>query len=279
MVAITIPSLVYHYTKRETALEHILPSAKIRFGSLGGTNDPRETKEWGFIVMDAPQGLATDQFFEEMAVIQNTSNDIRQNEWWGLSLSRNDLDLCEPKRDRPDFSHFKYGYAHPRMWAQYAQNHAGVCLEFDGLALHQAILLAAKTADDVFFGNVEYVDEFNFKRMKQTAMAFQLSYSAIQTLGIANGLRVHIRDNYPTFFLEKTPDWKSESEFRWLVNSQQGPLLVDIRNAITSVIVGVDFPSVYGPCVRTLCDTLEVRLERMFWNNRVPIKQPWEMPI
>ena len=41
-----IPTEVCHYTSKETAMEHILESKKIRLGRLGLTNDPRESKPW-----------------------------------------------------------------------------------------------------------------------------------------------------------------------------------------------------------------------------------------
>ncbi len=273
-----IPERLYHYTKRETALEHILPTTTILLGSLGATNDPREAKEWGFIVMDPPQHFPPDQFLEEMSKLENTANRIRQNEWWVLSLTRDDPDLIVPNPEQPDFSHFKCGYAHPRMWAHYAQNHVGICLEFDSHALHEAIQNALSPGDFVFFGGIEYFDEFNFKRMRQRSNAVQVSYPAISNPSISDGLREHIRNHYEIFFLEKTLDWKTESEFRWLVNSPNGPIRADIRKALTSVIVGTDFPSVYAPCVRTLCDKIGVRLERMSWTNRVPLKQSWAAP-
>lgn len=273
-----IPERLYHFTKRETALEHILPSSTIQLGSLGATNDPREAKEWGFIVTDTPGYLASDRLLEEMVELQNAANLIRQTEWWVLSLTQNDPDLLPPKQEYPDFSHFKYGYAHPRMWAHYAQNHTGICLEFDGPALHNAIQKAVQPGDVVLSGAVEYFDEFNIERMKQRSSAVQVSYPTINKVSIFDGLRVHLRNHYETFFLEKTPDWKTESEFRWLVNSQSGPIRADIRDTLTSVIVGTDFSAVYGPSVNALCHKLGVRLERMFWTNRVPHKQLWAIP-
>jgi len=42
----SIPTEVCHYTSKETAMEHILESKKIRLGRLGFTNDPRESKRW-----------------------------------------------------------------------------------------------------------------------------------------------------------------------------------------------------------------------------------------
>src|SRR4051794_33908962 len=40
--------LVYHYTKADTALNHILKTRRLKFGALTRTNDPKETKQWQF---------------------------------------------------------------------------------------------------------------------------------------------------------------------------------------------------------------------------------------
>ena len=39
---------LYHYTKAETALTHILPMNRLRLGRFENTNDPRETRHWHF---------------------------------------------------------------------------------------------------------------------------------------------------------------------------------------------------------------------------------------
>lgn len=39
---------LFHYTSRDAALEHILPTARLRFGRLPRTNDPREFGEIWF---------------------------------------------------------------------------------------------------------------------------------------------------------------------------------------------------------------------------------------
>ena len=276
-----IPERVYHYTKRETTLERILPERTIQLGSLGRTNDPRETKEWGFSVMNPPNINTTDinLFVAEMNELQNVANHIRLNEWWVLSSSRDDVDLIPAKINQPDFTHFKYGYARSRMWAQYAQNHAGICLELDGPAIHEAIQETAQHGDIVFFGDIQYSDEWDVAGKIQRLQAGEISYPDIHKMGIKDGLRHHIRSHHKSFFLEKSLDWKCETEFRWLVNSnsRQEPIRVDIGKALTSVIVGVDFPHVYGPCLRALCSALGVKLERMFWTGRVPTRQPWEV--
>jgi hypothetical protein len=40
--------LLYHYTRADTAFDHILKSRTLQLGSYIGTNDPKETKIWEF---------------------------------------------------------------------------------------------------------------------------------------------------------------------------------------------------------------------------------------
>lgn len=265
-----VPKRIYHYTTKAIALEHILPTKKIRIGSLGSTNDPRETKDWGF-----PVHFRGDSSFEVVHKVQITANRIRRNEWWGLCTCQDDPDLVEPGPDHFDTTHFKYGYARARMWAQYAENHRGVCLELDGTALHEAIVRAVGEKP-LFYGAINYVDEWDFSNLRERGDAFQFLYEPLSAMGLEDGVRDHIRRHYRHFMLEKSLDWKTETEFRWLVNSDSGPFLVDISDALRSVIVGVDFPSVYGPSLWHLCEGTGTRVERMYWQNRTPGKSAWD---
>lgn len=271
-----IPERLYHYTSRQTALEYILPSRRIQLGSLGLTNDPRETQIWGFSVMNPPDQLTLNAH-SLMSDLQRIANRIRLEEWWVLSLSRDDHDLIQPGPNQVDVTYSRYGYARACLWAHYAEKHKGVCLEFDGPKLHDAIIEAAASKEDVFFGDVEYSNEFNLGNLRKRGMAFQIPYQRLFELGLEGGLRDHIRTQHRLFFLEKALDWKSESEFRWLVNARSGPIRADISRSLTSVIAGIDFPKVYGPTMLALCEDLGIKLECVSWNNRVPVKSQWEV--
>ena len=39
---------LYHYTRAETLVNHILPSESLRFSRFQNVNDPRESKDWVF---------------------------------------------------------------------------------------------------------------------------------------------------------------------------------------------------------------------------------------
>ena len=45
-----LTEFLFHYTSKETALEHIIPSRELLMGRYQETNDPRESKRWNFLV-------------------------------------------------------------------------------------------------------------------------------------------------------------------------------------------------------------------------------------
>lgn len=263
-----IPLSVYHYTRREIAIERILLSGMIQMGSLGVTNDPRESKDWSFVGTYYPYSVVHLNPYYDMGEVQDAANRIRRNEWWFLSVCRDDPSIDAMA---PTGNDYKYGYARSRMWAQYAQNHCGICLEFDGVALHNAIEQSLPSGALLYFGDIQYSDSsasgFN---------AVTVPLADVQEFGLVEGVRRHIRANHRTFFLEKHLDWQSESEFRWLVNAETAtPIQVDISKALTAVIVGMDFPTVYEPTLRKLCDGLDARLMRMSWKINAVRRELW----
>lgn len=274
----TAPDIVYHYTSRETALEKILPTKKLRIGSLGNTNDPRETKEWGFPIVGS--GVNSNnkgdfkRFIDLSSQYEQVANSIRKEEWWALCTTQDDEDLVIPKAKDPDFTHFKWGHSRGRMWAQYADCHKGVCLVIDRELLHNAIVSAVGN-DLIFCGSVKYVNEMNIVGFNYKPCAFQFSLNINSCDDVDSIVRDHIQKYHERFFLEKSLEWSSEVEFRWLINGVSGPYHIDISKALRAVIVGVDFPVVYGPSLWRLCDDLGVKVERMFWINRIPTKQAW----
>lgn len=69
----------------------------------------------------------------------------------------------------------------------------------------------------------------------------------------------------------KSRDWKTESEFRWLVYSERKEAeLLPIKGIIEEVIVGFDFPRVYYPTLFELCGLLDIRIREIEWRNGYP---------
>lgn len=95
----SIPDRVYHYTSLSTALEHILPSKKIRLGSLGCTNDPRETKYWLMSIGYGP-GSQEPPYSNVLGEAMEICNRIRKNEWLVLCASQDDPNISDDPRKR-----------------------------------------------------------------------------------------------------------------------------------------------------------------------------------
>src|SRR4051794_29020534 len=115
---------LFHYTKRETALEHILPTGRLRFGTLPRTNDPREAVPTLFTVA----GFVGDD--DELT--KRDPFDLIAEAGALLRDSVHLLCLTEDKPSDVTYSRYGNGPRRARMWAQYADNHKGVCLCFDG---------------------------------------------------------------------------------------------------------------------------------------------------
>lgn len=254
-----IPKELCHYTKRETALEKILFGRKIKFSQLGLTNDPKETK---FQTRGIADSLTDEPPYNDIA---NAAERIQKEEWKVLCLTKH---LPKRKITDPIKKDFMYpflpGYSRPKMWAQYAENHSGVCLIFNGDQLLQNIEKSLGDSCRILHGSVSY------KNYGVVTTKF-IDFSDIKTLGLTEGIRKHFLDHYKDYFLSKYLDWQNESEYRWLVHSPtNSPEYVTIEGALTAVLVGIDFPKVYIPALVEVCKGLNISAGEMEWTDGRP---------
>src|SRR5206468_3476892 len=95
----------------------------LRFGRLADTNDPRESKEWSF-------SLGTN---ENRDLGKYHMQDLSR--WLSSALKDNTRLACfcldrAPLTGDHTVDILNRGFARARMWAQYADKHAGVCQVF-----------------------------------------------------------------------------------------------------------------------------------------------------
>jgi len=252
---------LFHYTSRDAALEHILPTGRLRFGRLPRTNDPREFAPVWFsiagFVGDDDEPLTTGSPF---GLIEEADE-----------LLRGSVHVMCLTEDQPSPTGERHGYGNgprrARMWAQYSGNHTGVCLCFDGQAL------------------VELADRQFRKRQGLSMIHGQVRYAAegqyppaptlIQPAAEQN-LRAYIdsmveRDPRDWFFV-KDWDWSSETEYRFLLRGDTNDEeFIDIRNALEAVIVGPRFHPVYRPGLYKLCEELGVKALEIQWQMGAPV--------
>lgn len=236
-----IPEEVCHYTKMSTALTKILPNKQILLGNLHETNDPLETQarlhEW----INKP----SNRYDPVGVIVGYTPIQIKMfstcchfNPSWNSKY--------------PLFEAYKYGTSRSSMWAHYSDRHKGVCIVFDGKALDNHIRDKVRNDGRVRHGFVKY------------------SYEACSQRLIGKN-KEEIWENYRPNFLCKSPDWKTEHEFRWLVQIENDSrLFVSIENAIKAVIVGHEFDSECLPLLEKLCKELSISRWQIKWENGKP---------
>jgi hypothetical protein len=264
---------IFHYTKSETALKKILPEQKLRLGQMVFTNDPRETKRWN---ISKPYLLNPDVNQKKInllisKVLDDEVHQVMKEEWKVLcfTLDHQITDAIDGPLEQLHAYYYDNGYAHPSMWAHYAENHHGVCLWFDGNKLDANLNKGLGRRCKILKGKVHYdiaPGALVIPPLPNTLI------EDISALGAKNAARKYVFDHYEQFFLRKHSDWESEVEFRWLVHSRRRESeYVSIGGAIKGVLVGADFPDTEKPLLIMLCKELKISAGQIRWENGVPM--------
>lgn len=261
-----IPTELFHYTSKNIAIEKILLNQQIKIGLIKYVNDPRESKDWALIPKYT--GIPKSPSIEKRLLINQEFTKIKQEEWKTVCFTVSDPEYKRHPKSKVDEG-LLYGACKPRMWASYAENHKGICLKFNGLKFDEQIRNEDNVVDKgrkIYRGKVKYTD------YGDTVESTSIDYTELLRIGITKGLRNHLIKYHKQFFLTKARDWNTESEFRWLVYSENKEAeLLPIKGIIEEVIVGFDFPKVYYPTLFELCGPLDIRVREIRWKNGFPI--------
>jgi hypothetical protein len=229
-----------------TAVEFILHDMTLRLGPVNDTNDPAE---------DGPPtpvtgvGLGVQQ---EMAHRLFELDKLKR----GRQLACFSRDRNAPYNGPDPIS--SRGYGRDRMWAQYADNHRGVCLFFDR---------------EVF--------EIEFKKQLQDkgfAMAMPVEYNDVPSVipcSIHVPIEQVITKNARERFFTKRKDWESEQEYRFLFVPKDPDAAppheyIGIHEALVAICVGHRFPVGLRPCIEAICDREKINAFKMKYINGVP---------
>jgi hypothetical protein len=178
----------------------------LRLGALGQMNDPRESKDW-----HPPLVFRGD--------LQLTENEIDAFNR-AVAECKKRIRVAAFCLDQPfdeEYNRSRRGYSRPRMWAQYAENHKGVCIVMDRSGLDQAIHLRYPDQRDswVLAGKVEYVET---ARDDPASRAIVLR----DDHNIEASVQDHFRMLAARLFFVKQVDWRDENEYRWVYYDSDG---------------------------------------------------------
>jgi hypothetical protein len=253
---------VYHYTKAGTALDYVLKGHALKLGNYTNTNDPKETKTWQCGLGSNEKRDWGKYSIEELS------------DWLSGELKQRARLACFSTDARPlTGDHladiFKRGYCKPRMWAQYAENHAGVCLIFDRQRLSDLIDLQLGSACLILKGAVQYVDRGIMRKLDE--QEYMINIDLLESLGPEKYVRAHLLTHYKVLFFEKMSDWKDESEYRWVVFSDaKADVYVNYDDALVGIMFGENTEVLMIQQIMDLTEAWGLRYMGLKWKNCSP---------
>ena len=223
-------NIIYHYTKKTTALKKILRNNEFLFSHNKNLNDPKENKIWfnSDIKEQSFDWRAYFDFYQlNVQLACFTIDNIREMKKYDDTIG-----LVYPGR----------GFNHPRMWAQYSDNHEGICLAFDKdkFALN---INKVKNLRKLYSDKIMYVPSlFHNINSEKIYNAYQVD-SDNSRLAIDELALMKIKQGKKTFFFRKLLDWKDENEYRFVVVSKSAnQISIPIDNSLVTIILGWQFP-------------------------------------
>jgi hypothetical protein len=210
---------LYHYTKRETLIEFILPSLRLKLNSLKNTNDPKEKKISLFNFIDNVKYAGA--YIE----IKSKLQDVLDHE----------CKICCFSGDYIDENIEYSGFNLPRMWATYGDNHRGVCLKINLEKFCEENSIDDQTR---ILKEVEYSSRINHGLT---------NYSSDLDLNYHKVVNQLIKDNLNTLYFIKHKDWQTEREIRFV--SLENKEFCSIKNSLDSILLGMEFNNKYLPSI------------------------------
>ncbi|MFJ2320017.1 DUF2971 domain-containing protein [Pseudomonas sp. NPDC087817] len=255
---------LYHYTSAATAINSILKYRTLRLGEYRNTNDPKESKNWLF------DFVSFEQKSDRISYDRNA-----MSAWLSDELKRNTRLTCFSLDTGPLTGNhlqdiFNRGFCKPRMWAQYAEKHTGVCLVFNRESLEKEITTQLAMHTPLLGGAVQYKDR-GIARDIFEEILFSINTDDLEKYGRDRYPAIHLRKHYRELFFEKMSDWKAENEFRWVAFAKTTePLDVKFGSALVGMMFGEDTAEEDKKEMSHLTSGMGVEMRGLKWKNHSP---------
>ena len=244
--------LVYHYTTMQNALEYILYTGTIRLSRLEKVNDPKESKPtYSFSLNNSTTNVELFEFYERFLTFPKI-----------ICLS---IDNKCYFKNVDDMNRFPgKGFNHPRMWAQYGENHRGICFVFDVKRLYSELRITHRKRP-IFRGRVNYSDKYIDCNINNES-PYSVDLRALGEIGKDKLYIEHLTKFRNTYFFSKHKDWIDECEYRFvLLDDNSNDVFIDLRTSIVAVILGSEFPMCHKPTLVELCKELKIDAFKISW--------------
>ncbi|WP_291099701.1 MULTISPECIES: DUF2971 domain-containing protein [unclassified Flavobacterium] len=230
-------SKIYHYTKLSTVIEFILPSMSLRTNFLNKMNGPKENQEWSFGGINVPYEIMYADTYSDKTHITCMYK-------FGEEIKSKIQALCFVHTDIND------GYENEMMWAQYAENHKGVCIELD-----KELFIKENSHIDIFkFQNVEY------KPKKDKWIHWNRDMSKDENIN------QFIKRDFENLFLSKSHYWEKEYEKRLLIITNDYCQL-NIKESLTGIYFGLFTNLNYDIAIQQYIDSLKTKTYSVYFED------------
>lgn len=253
---------LYHYTKVSTAIDGVLKNRVLKIGRLINTNDPKETKNWEFNLGTNENRSLSSYNMKELSKELSTE------------LKAKTKVICFSKDTDPlTGDHLKdiynRGFCKPRMWAQYADNHKGVCLIFEKDKLDKLIHETFGSSCAILKGDVAYINRGVIPRFDEGDYVINIDY--FEQRGLKEYAKAHRDQFYKRLFFEKMIDWKDEAEFRWVLFSDTDEdLLLDFKDSLKGICFGENTTEENIDAILEMTKDMDVDYVGIKWKNCSP---------
>ncbi|WP_417612961.1 DUF2971 domain-containing protein [Owenweeksia hongkongensis] len=234
-------SKIYHYTKLSTALEFILPAMTLRTNFLDQMNGPKENQKWTFGGVNVPY----ETLYSELDYNSNSDKAHFDSMYkFGEDVKSKIQATCFVYSDQ-----YK-GFENEMMWAQYSDNHRGVCLEID-----TDLFLKENSQLDIFkFQNVNYEPKENeWVRWNKS-------------LSKDENIEQYIKRNFESLLLSKSHYWEKEYEKRLLILANSYCYL-NIRESLTGIYYGLSTHYGYDTAIQQFIDPTKTKVYKVYFED------------
>ncbi len=234
-------SKIYHYTKLSTAIEFILPSMTLRTNFLNKMNGPKENQQWSFGGVNVPyNSLYDDLDYENKPNISHFEGMFRLGEEIKSKIQATCFVYSEKHK----------GYENEMMWAQYAENHSGICLEID---------------TELFIEENKNIDIFKFQNINYNPKKDKWIYWDRNKTKEEN-INNHIKRDFEALFLSKSHYWEKEYEKRLLIISDNFCYL-NIKKSLTGIYYGLSTNKHYDIAIRQFLEKQQTKIYDIYFEG------------
>lgn len=261
---------LYHYTS-SCAILNILSTQCFRLSHFTRANDPKEIEPPALRINPKIESSKYDvycnnffEYYTNNIKYLSLTKDVQQNNFI------NDI-------DRESFYGYlcNKGFNRPRMWAQYAEKHTGVCICFNEESLLRIFDTSKNITRPYYYEDIIYVKYIDYSEtVKMETGCSSVEY--IKFIDMIDGDDIidnnfnaeqKMRRYHHEYFFTKLSDWSDEKEKRILVFSDRiGEMEVGISDVIKYIVLGYECKKDQSQ-IKKCCDKLGIPVIKINYLN------------